>query len=70
MQSQKKPSRTPSVPVDAWEEIEMALAADHNPSPDRPTWQLIAEQERLRIKKMLEHRINIVGVRMNDTKRD
>lgn len=70
MQSQKNSSRKPSIPIDAWEEIELALSPDPNPSPDREQWSLIAEQERLRIKKILEHRLSIIGVRFNDKKSD
>lgn len=70
MHSQKKPSMKPSVTIDAWEEIETALALDPNPSPDRESWSLIAEQERRRIRKILEHRINVVGVRLHDKERD
>ena len=67
MHSQRKPSRKPSIPIDAWEEIEQALASDPNPSPDRDYWSLVAEQERLRIRKILEHRINVIGVHLNDS---
>lgn len=57
-----QPLKKVSISIDAWEEIEAALAADPNPSPDREVWSMIAEQERLRIRKLLEHRINVVGM--------
>lgn len=56
-------SQKASISIDAWEEIRNALAPSPNPSPDRATWDLVAEQERLRIMKLLEHRLNIIGVR-------
>lgn len=69
MHSQQKSSRKPSLTIDVWEEIEMALAPSPNPSPDREAWDLIAEQERLRIRRILEHRLTIIGVRQHDTSR-
>lgn len=47
--------------MDAWEQIEATLRPE-DPSPDKPTWQLIAEQERLRILDILKHRLNVYGV--------
>lgn len=58
----KQPLKKVSISIDAWEEIEQALASDPNPSPDREVWSMIAEQERLRIRKLLEYRINVVGI--------
>lgn len=62
----KKPSRKPSIPSDAWDEIEMALSACNDPDPERPWAHLVAEQERLRVINLLKHRLNVVGVRLND----
>ena len=61
MQSQKKSSMKPSIPIDAWEVITKVLESDP-PSPDKPHWRLVAEQERQRIKEVLAHRINVYGV--------
>lgn len=62
MNSQMNSSKRPSIPIDAWEEVLSALATSPNPSPDREFWSLIAEQERLRVRKILEHRLTIIGV--------
>lgn len=58
----KQPLKKVSISNDAWEEIVNALAPEPNPSPDREVWHMIAEQERLRILKLLEHRIGVYGV--------
>lgn len=63
MNSQQSKPRKLSITIDVWEEIAMALSPDLNPSPDREYWSLIAEQERLRLRKLLEHRLVIIGVR-------
>jgi len=65
MQSQKKPYKKPSIPIDAWELIEQTLLPDP-PTPDKPTWKLVAEQERLRLLDVLKHRVNVYGI-SNDT---
>ena len=65
MQSQKKPYKKPSIPIDAWELIEQILLPD-SPTPDKPTWKLVAEQERLRILDVLKHRVSVYGI-SNDT---
>ena len=64
MNSQTKPltSQKASISIEAWELICKHLDADKNPSPDREYYSLVAEQERLRNKKLLEHNLAIVGM--------
>lgn len=61
MNSRKDSSKKPSIPIDAWELIESVMAPDE-PSPDKPHWKLVAEQERLRMLDVLKHRMNVYGV--------
>lgn len=61
MHSQKSPSKKPSIPIDAWKILEDILAPER-PSPDKPEWKMIAEQERMRILEVLKHRVNVYGI--------
>ena len=62
MTSPLKNSKKPSITIDAWELIEEVLKVEP-PSPDKPHWKLIAEQERSRLLDVLGHRLTVIGVR-------
>jgi len=62
MTSPLKNSKKPSITIDAWELIEEVLRVE-SPSPDKPHWKLIAEQERERLLAVLDHRLTVIGVR-------